>query len=151
MAKLKLTKFEWLQLSVFLENRPPKDFPKTSEWRKVSRAAEEIQKNLGEYYTKFSELQLKTETLKMVYMNEFSKLVQENRDIVVQEGNTVSVKPEKDLTPVQKKQATKYKKETLDIEDRANKDTKLKEANELFLDFQKVDVIINRRRNNITQ
>ncbi len=141
MAKLKLKKIEHLQLAAFLENRPPKDFPKTSELRKVVRAAEEIQKGLDGFYTNFMELQLKVETLKLPFTEKAFQLIRENQDILEQNGNQWVLKDEKNFSAAQKKQKVKYLKELAEIEEEANKNAELKAANEAFLEFQKANNI----------
>ncbi len=137
MAKLKLKKIEHIQLANFLENRPPKDFPKTSELRKVVRAAEEIQKGLNGFYTDFTARQLKMDTLKIAYILRINQLIQENQDILFQDNNQWKVKDDKNFTSAQKKQKAKYLKEIQEIEEEANKNEELTAANKEFQEFQK--------------
>lgn len=135
MTKIKLKNIELLQLAGFLENRPPKDFAKTSDWRKVTAGGEAIRKGLGEYYLTFVELESKVGAFEAQHEKEVFALIAEAGDIIERNGNLFTVKEK--LTPVEEKRKDKYLKSMKSLQEKKAKNPDHKKALEDFENFQK--------------
>lgn len=128
MSKLKLKQYEVLQLAVFLDRIPMKDFTDIKSFRKVAGGVELLQKGLGEYYNKFAALEL--ETLK--YLQPFQQEANEVRNSYLD----IFSKDDKELTPEEKAKKLEFQMKIEKINAKASKDKNLKKANDDFNAFQ---------------
>ena len=136
---MKIKKVDLLQLLLFLDRRPQKDFPDVKSLRKITGAAEEIRSLLGDFYDEIFRLEILAVKLVAPYQQEARELMtKEYADLFLtnNQGN-LELRPDPSLTPVDLGRKDEYQKKLDTINEKLQKDKEIKKSSEELAAYRK--------------
>ena len=136
---MKIKKVDLLQLLLFLDRRPQKDFPDVKSLRKITGAAEEIRSLLGDFYDEIFRLEMLAVKLVSPYQQEARELMtKEYADLFLtnSQGN-LELRPDPSLTPEDLGRKDEYQKKLDAINEKLQKDKEIKKSSDELAAYRK--------------